>query len=384
LSTLQSVPGPAYGFEVIDQKQEEYVYNGSAVSITLYTGEVFGQVIKPALSPYVGIEVLIGPTLTSHTLTLRLREYTSGPDLGTILTEVTVNDVANGWWAGHWVYFDFSSPVALNIGSDYWIQVENTDTDTDVSWLGSQRDPPDSPYMGSQNPYWMLVTNHGTGNLQASYNQDFAFRTYAEVSDPSFVVEYNGTPVSGIIVDVCSSFTLDLLIDLPDDLPQGQGMVGFDARFSWDQSQVEIVEFIELGEEESRPCDQYTLPSNIAQMNEWGYVILYTTANPPWTEDSVWARITFHCLGEGYSSITVDSPPDQDTIYIGDGQSTPTPVDPVPYVVTCNQLSRAPSNPYHYVGGELFAANKLAVLSPYLALLSVVAVAAIVVKRKLT
>lgn len=35
-------------------------------------------------------------------------------------------------------------------------------------------------------------------------------------------------------------------------------------------------------------------------------------------------------------------------------------------------------------GGQLFSANKLAVISPYLALISVVAVAAIVVKRKLT
>jgi len=42
----------------------------------------------------------------------------------------------------------------------------------------------------------------------------------------------------------------------------------------------------------------------------------------------------------------------------------------------------APSNPYHYVGGELFTANKLAVLSPYLALIGVVAVGAIVAKRK--
>jgi len=35
-------------------------------------------------------------------------------------------------------------------------------------------------------------------------------------------------------------------------------------------------------------------------------------------------------------------------------------------------------------GGELFSANKLALISPYLALISVVAVAAVVVKRKLT
>ena len=37
-----------------------------------------------------------------------------------------------------------------------------------------------------------------------------------------------------------------------------------------------------------------------------------------------------------------------------------------------------------HVGGQVFSANKLAVLSPYLALLSVIAVAAVVAKRMLT
>ena len=46
------------------------------------------------------------------------------------------------------------------------------------------------------------------------------------------------------------------------------------------------------------------------------------------------------------------------------------------------QPQRAPSNPPQHVGGELFSANKVAVLSPYLALFSVVAVAAVIVKRR--
>jgi len=41
-----------------------------------------------------------------------------------------------------------------------------------------------------------------------------------------------------------------------------------------------------------------------------------------------------------------------------------------------------PSNGPRYVGGELYCANKLAVLSPYLALISIVAVAAVLVKRR--
>ena len=46
-------------------------------------------------------------------------------------------------------------------------------------------------------------------------------------------------------------------------------------------------------------------------------------------------------------------------------------------------MKPVPSGPQH-VGGEIFAANKLAMLSPYLALIGLVAVAAIFAKRRLT
>ncbi|OGD54499.1 hypothetical protein A3K80_08845 [Candidatus Bathyarchaeota archaeon RBG_13_38_9] len=52
--------------------------------------------------------------------------------------------------------------------------------------------------------------------------------------------------------------------------------------------------------------------------------------------------------------------------------------------IALNPATRPVPNPYHYVGGEVFSANKLAILSPYLALFSVVAIAAIIVGRKLT
>ena len=52
---------------------------------------------------------------------------------------------------------------------------------------------------------------------------------------------------------------------------------------------------------------------------------------------------------------------------------------------TQRQPSHAPSGPSGYVGGEVFSANKLSVLAPYLiGIFSVVAVAGIVAKRKFT
>ena len=56
-------------------------------------------------------------------------------------------------------------------------------------------------------------------------------------------------------------------------------------------------------------------------------------------------------------------------------------------MVTQHERPPAPvqSNPPGYVGGGVFSANKAIIVAPYLmAILSVVAVAAVVVKRKLT
>jgi hypothetical protein len=51
--------------------------------------------------------------------------------------------------------------------------------------------------------------------------------------------------------------------------------------------------------------------------------------------------------------------------------------------VEARQIQRPPSNPNVHVGGELFAASKAIIVAPYLmALFSVIAVAAVVVKRK--
>ena len=72
--------------------------------------------------------------------------------------------------------------------------------------------------------------------------------------------------------------------------------------------------------------------------------------------------------------------------YYDGGGSVPGAYAPLTFTGAIDILSgvKPPSNPYHYVGGELFSANKLAVLSPYLAFFTIVAVAAVVVKRKLT
>jgi len=102
----------------------------------------------------------------------------------------------------------------------------------------------------------------------------------------------------------------------------------------------------------------------------------YTSGGGEITDDFLFLTLTFRCLSQGSSLVTLD---------IGFLRIAGQTVNPPDFVLTCNQLSRATSNPYHYVGGELFTANKLAVLSPYLALIGlagVVASAAVVTKKR--
>ena len=107
---------------------------------------------------------------------------------------------------------------------------------------------------------------------------------------------------------------------------------------------------------------------------------------PGTTVNTYWETFTFKCLRAGSSSLNLPgSVTDKNglTTYQAYVEGTIDSYGVNLIEGTVNQGQQAPSNPYHYVGGELFSANKLAVLSPYLAFFTIVAVAAVVVKRKL-
>jgi len=81
-----------------------------------------------------------------------------------------------------------------------------------------------------------------------------------------------------------------------------------------------------------------------------------------WTENSAWARFTFHCLGAGTGVILLTSPM-PGTIILRYGEVTVW-TSPEPCEVTVHQFKT--------VGGVVVPVNKLAVLSPYLALIGLV------------
>ena len=93
------------------------------------------------------------------------------------------------------------------------------------------------------------------------------------------------------------------------------------------------------------------------------------------TSDASWLRLTFHCLVEGPATVTIASPNGIDLYPVG--SQTPIRTYPTLFNALVTQVRAAP------VGGIVMPANKLEILTPYLALAGLVAaVSAVVVVKK--
>lgn len=172
---------------------------------------------------------------------------------------------------------------------------------------------------------------------------------------------------STITINPCEEFTLTLWIR---DIPDGWAMVQLDLRLEWDPDLMELVDEEPLCESRGWTEGGGSCGPGCAEGDSSG---------PQWTEDAPWGRVTFHCLGEGISVITLSSP-GLFTIYLQPvGQSdTPTATFPEPFEVTVNQVERAP------VGGISTPINKLEILTPYIALAGLIAAVSTVyvIKRR--
>jgi len=176
-----------------------------------------------------------------------------------------------------------------------------------------------------------------------------------QVPAPEISLEMNGVPVTTLNIPVCSTFTLEFWIR---DIPGGYSMVEFDYGVEWDPNLMELKDaylIAHLGWEQ-----------NVAQV-EPGLIIGKGAPEDTqgWTENSAWARFTFHCLGAGTGVILLVSPMAA-TIVLRDQAGAPHQTSPAPFEVTVHQFKA--------VGGVVVPVNKLAVLSPYLALIGLVGV----------
>jgi len=175
-----------------------------------------------------------------------------------------------------------------------------------------------------------------------------------QISAPKISLEINGVPVTTLNIPVCSTFTLEFWIR---NIPLGYSMVYFDYGVEWDPNLMEL--------KDADPIDHLGWIQSMAQVDP-GLIIGkgYTEEEQGWTGDDAWIRFTFHCLGEGTDVMLLVSPI-VGTIVLKDQAGGLHDTFPDPFEVTVHQYTRA-------VGGVVVPINKLAVLSPYLALIGLV------------
>jgi len=183
---------------------------------------------------------------------------------------------------------------------------------------------------------------------------------------PEISLEMNGVPVTTLNVAVCSKFTLEFWIR---KIPDGWGVMAFDIVITWNHNLIELLE--------ADPIEREGWTQIVSQGPGFAKVKSFTVVANRWIGNATWVLFTFHCLGEGTDLMVLESP-GEDTILLSDG-GLPVSTYPKSCEVTVHQFKA--------VGGVVVPVNKLAVLSPYLALIGLVGVVTVAVavqrRRKL-
>ena len=168
-------------------------------------------------------------------------------------------------------------------------------------------------------------------------------------------------------IPVCTEFTVEIPIT---NLPLA-GMWNFQYELRWNPNYMEYRghTIVDNG---------WAIPADSVQVNEASGILTMKTPESSFirfSEDAVWLRIDFHCLGAGTSSlVTLDGYFDYSTGFEG-----------YPFQLTetaCNQRGGIISPKSSVVGGYYASVNSLAVLSPYLALVSLIGIIVTVLVTK--
>lgn len=174
-----------------------------------------------------------------------------------------------------------------------------------------------------------------------------------QVGPPNLMVD----PTS-ISTRVSTEFSIDIWIT---DIPENNRMERAYIRVTWLRADMERV-----GEETNQPgtwaVSGLMAPPSIPLPPEDWISFEFTPNNGiVITEDRRWATITFHCLAEGTTTILVEGEADMAT-----GAAGPQTFVLDPIEVTVYQSDT--------VGGISIPVNKLAILTPYIALAGLIAV----------
>jgi len=274
-----------------------------------------------------------GPISTSST------NFESGAFLVAIMA---TNILSSNWVAGSGFQF---SPTP---NTDQFIRLSKAMYST--SGVSSPTNFPASFSSVSPNPDWVEA---GIALNQAST---------LSAEDPV-------THLNTLDVAVGSSFSVDIWIR---GIPSGDPMENFAFDLGWDPT------LMQYDHSQGNPPNGWQVNVNDANAPSGALGIGGSRLQNgnPYGDDHMWLSVYFRCLKSGVGTIEISGSSWMD--YVGGFTLS---FDSV-LSATVSQTGGSTPNPYHYVGGELFTANKLAVLSPYLALFSVLAVAAVLVKRR--
>jgi len=174
-------------------------------------------------------------------------------------------------------------------------------------------------------------------------------------------------------------------------------MKSFGLVVTWDNSQLQSMAAPALNLPES--WTKLASENGVTDTGLSYYMIQAYQSIGVYSQDRYWIALYFRCRAAGVSQIEIPARINPRTGGSIDTYVYTTNQGPlVPFSITTSpgianqrpgvfqQTATTATKPVppvpQPVGGELFTANKLAVLSPYLALFTIVAVAAVVVKRR--
>ncbi|OGD53733.1 hypothetical protein A3K80_06895 [Candidatus Bathyarchaeota archaeon RBG_13_38_9] len=185
-----------------------------------------------------------------------------------------------------------------------------------------------------------------------------------------------------IYVNPCSNFIVELWIT---DIPAGWMMTEFGLEIDWDPDYMELVQALHA--DDLDPVEYFQdfyiergWNGALSGDEEVGFIHTVGWADSEtmyWTADSPWLRVEFHCLEAGISPILLKIYEREvgPAIEITDGDAI-FDVEPEPFEMDVHQIFP--------VGGLVSPTNKLAILTPYIALAGLIATisAVYVIKRR--
>ena len=176
---------------------------------------------------------------------------------------------------------------------------------------------------------------------------------------PYWDIEQNGSPIQNLNVPVSSTFTVEIWIR---DIPDGDYIDNILLHVYWNPEMIELVDY-QKGYDFNWDAESITYFEGLDDLLGFVGIEYYTLAIGGYglTEDARCLLLTFHCLHEGISPITLGN----ENSYLRFNQLGQ--VDPMPFVLITNQV-------YNPVGGITTSTNKLEILTPYIALAGLIAV----------